>query len=85
MDDEKDDHAAPQEEMIRIANEFAEVIIRKVYTRCGERIEITAPRSNFSVRLDPLELEALTWQTKKVFSDMLRGSNGPPRGDGVLP
>src|SRR5690606_15738450 len=54
-----------------IANEFAHVRVRKVYTRNGERLEIVAPHIGKQIRLDPLELEALTWQTTEVFSKML--------------
>lgn len=69
----------------RISNEFAEVVVRKVYTRNGERLEILAPDSGNYIRLDPLELEAITWQDHDVFSRLLRGSVGPPEGSGELP
>ncbi|WP_230206503.1 hypothetical protein [Microbacterium gorillae] len=58
-------------EYIDIANEFAHVLVRKIYTRNGERLEIIAPHLEKQIRLDPLELEALTWQTTATFSRML--------------
>jgi len=60
-----------------VANEFTEVILRKVNTRNGERLEIEAPRRGYKIRLDALELESLTWQTSATFSKFLRSSVGP--------
>ena len=65
---------------ILIANEFAEVRLRKVLTRNGERLEISAPRRGRSILLDAVELESLTWQPKETFSAFLTGSVGPPDG-----
>jgi hypothetical protein len=65
---------------IHIANEFAEVRLRKVLTRNGERLEISAPRRGHSILLDAVVLESLTWQTKETFSAFLTGSVGPPDG-----
>ncbi|MUL46074.1 dihydrodiol dehydrogenase [Mycobacterium sp. CBMA293] len=48
-----------------------------VSTGNGERLQITAPRRGTSIRLDPVELEALTWQTTDTFTRMLEGSIGP--------
>jgi hypothetical protein len=62
---------------IRLVNEFAEVVIRVVSTRNGERLEIEAPRRGTRILLDAVELEALTWQTKETFSRMLEASIGP--------
>ena len=44
-----------------IANEFAEVVVRKLLTRNGVRLEIRSPKGGYCVRLDALELEALSW------------------------
>jgi hypothetical protein len=54
-----------------IANEFSEVRISKVRTRNGERLLIESPKSGQWIALCPLELEALTWQSTKVFSAMV--------------
>lgn len=62
---------------IRVCNEFADVTIRKVYTRNGERLEISSHRRGYRILLDPVELESLTWQTAETFSGFLRASIGP--------
>ncbi|GBD13404.1 hypothetical protein HRbin24_01432 [bacterium HR24] len=65
-----------QDEFV-IANEFATVIVRKVHTRNGVRLEIASPKLGHSIRLDPLELESLTWQTTETFSRFLETPFGP--------
>jgi len=67
----------PVGEEIQIGNEFAVVRVRKVVTRNGERLEIIASRLGYSILLDPLELEALSWQTHDSFSRLLSSSGGP--------
>lgn len=62
---------------LELANEFAEVTVRKVQTRNGVRLEVTAPRLGRRIRLCPLELEALTWQTPDTFSRLLATPFGP--------
>jgi hypothetical protein len=66
---------------IRVSNEFADVVIRKVLTRNGERVEISAPRRGLLIELDPVELESITWQTTDTFSRFLESSLGPGRED----
>jgi hypothetical protein len=62
---------------LTIANEFTTIHVRKVHTRNGERLEVTSPKLGYSIRLDPLELEALTWQQPELFSDLLETPYGP--------
>ena len=57
---------------IVIGNEFVDVEVRRVHTRNGVRLEIYSPRRGTSVRLDAMVLDALTWQSPEVFSDLLR-------------
>jgi hypothetical protein len=64
-------------EVLKLANEFAEVLVRKVRTRNGLRLEICSPKLGFAVRLCPLQLEALTWQSSDVFSGFLSNPLGP--------
>jgi hypothetical protein len=64
-------------EAIEIANEFAEIRVQKVVTRNGLRLLIEASKSGQWVTLDPLELEALTWQNKATFSAMVGHPFGP--------
>ena len=46
----------------RITDGDTTVVVEKVFTRTGERLEITAPRLGRSIRLDAIALESLTWQ-----------------------
>lgn len=64
-------------EPLSLRNEFAEVVVRKVRTRNGVRLEICAPRLGYAIRLCPLQLEALTWQSSEVFSGFLTEPFGP--------
>jgi hypothetical protein len=67
----------PGDPPFELANEYALVQVRKVYTRNGVRLEIVAPRLGRGIRLDPVELETLTWQTHETFSTFLRTPFGP--------
>jgi hypothetical protein len=77
MADRTNDKLIRGGEVFDIANEFAHVQVRKVWTRNGERLEIAAPRLDYRIRLDPLELESLTWQTTETFSKFLETPFGP--------
>jgi hypothetical protein len=66
---------------IELANEYAMVVVRKVETSTGARLEIASPRLGRSIRLDPVELETLTWQSHDLFSKLLRTPFGP-EGEG---
>jgi hypothetical protein len=61
---------------IQISNEFADIRLRKVYTRNGQRLEIEAHRRGYRILLDAIELESLTWQTAETFSGFFRASVG---------
>jgi hypothetical protein len=65
------------DEPVELANEYATVQVRRVHTRNGVRLEIVSPQLGRAIRLCPLELEALTWQTHETFSEMLRTPFGP--------
>jgi hypothetical protein len=58
-------------EAIVLGNEFAEVRVSLLETRNGARLLIESPKSGQWVALDPLELEALTWQGPATFSAMI--------------
>jgi len=64
-------------EPIAIANEFSEVRVRRVDTRNGSRLLVESPKSGQWVALDPLEIEALTWQNTATFSAMIGNPFGP--------
>jgi hypothetical protein len=67
--------------VIELGNEFASVVVRKVRTRNGERLLISAPKRDTGILLCPLELESLTWQTPETFSTFLAEPFGPDAGD----
>jgi hypothetical protein len=62
---------------LTIANEFTEVEVRRVDTRNGSRLLITAPKSGRSITLDALEVEALTRQNARTLAAMVGNVNGP--------
>ena len=62
---------------LTIANEFSEITVTRVETRNGTRLLIEAPKTGQWIALDPLELEALTWQTVQTFSAMIAQPPAP--------
>ena len=69
--------AATGEPVIRLANEFTEVVVERVRTRNGARLRISVPSSGRQIMLCPLELEALAWQDHELFSALLKTPHGP--------
>ncbi len=59
-----------------IANEFSEVVVRRVQTGNGVRLAIEAPRLGRRVLLDAMQLEGLTAQTPETFSRFLENATG---------
>ena len=59
---------------LRISNEFTSVRLRKVLTRNGEILEISAGQVDRTVRLDALVLESLTWRSDE---DLAKGLETP--------
>jgi len=66
-----------EEPVIRLANEFTEVVVERVRTRNGARLRIFVPGSGRQILLCPLELEALAWQDHDLFSGLLKTPHGP--------
>jgi hypothetical protein len=64
-------------EPLTVANEFAEVQVRRVDTRNGSRLLITAPRTGQWISLDALEVEALTRQNTRTLTAMVGNPYGP--------
>ena len=69
--------AASTGEPLVIANEFAEVTVRKIETRNGVRLLIHSAKSGQWVSVDPLELESLTWQNERTFAAMVGNMFAP--------
>jgi hypothetical protein len=78
-----DDHV--DGDPVTITNEFTSIRVRKVLTRNGEHLEIHSARLGFTIRLDPLELESLTWQTPDTFCAFLADPYGPDEVTGARP
>jgi hypothetical protein len=64
-------------EPLTVANEFTEVMVRRVDTRNGSRLLISAPKSGQWISLDALEVEALTRQNARTLAAMVGNSGGP--------
>ncbi|MFB6297636.1 MAG: hypothetical protein ABEH56_03865 [Salinirussus sp.] len=64
-------------EPFRIVDEDAAVTVRKVFTRMGERLEVTTERLGRSVRLDAIVLESVTWQDAEVLARRGTDLGGP--------
>ncbi len=60
-----------EDEYTKIRNQFATVLVRKIRTRNGVRLEIYSPELDRRVYLDPLLIESLAWQTPETFSNIL--------------
>ena len=72
----RDDGTADAMEIV-VTNEFATVVVRKILTRNGERLEIASPTSGRAVRLDALVLESLTWGDALALGEGLTTPFGP--------
>jgi hypothetical protein len=57
-------------EAFGIGNEFTGVLVRKVWTKQGERLEICVPRDGRRILLDAMQLEILTSQEPERFSEL---------------
>jgi hypothetical protein len=64
-------------EPLTVANEFTEVVVRRVDTRNGSRLLISAPKAGRWITLDALEIEALTWQNPRTLAAMVGNSYAP--------
>ncbi len=56
---------------IIVANEFADVVIRKIETRNGVRLQIWSPRRGTVVRFDAVALDCLSYQEPEFITDLL--------------
>jgi hypothetical protein len=70
---------------LTITNEFTSIRVRKVLTRNGELLEVHSAKLGHTIRLDPLELESLTWQAPELFSELLETPYGPEEDTATRP
>lgn len=61
---------------IVIANEFADVVVRKVSTRNGMRLELWSPRRGTNVRFDAVALDVLSYQEPEFITKLLSRTPG---------
>ena len=61
---------------IVVSNEFADVVVTRVRTRNGVRLDIWSPRRGTRVQLDAVELDCLSYQPKETFSELLERKPG---------
>lgn len=61
---------------IIIANEFADVVVRKVQTRNGVRLDIWSPRRGSRVLLDAVALDCLSYQEPELITELLARNPG---------
>lgn len=61
---------------IVVANEFADVVVTRVRTRNGVRLDIWSPRRGTRVQLDAVELDCLSYQPPETFTAMLERTPG---------
>jgi hypothetical protein len=61
---------------IVVANEFADVVVRRVETRNGMRLDIWSPRRGTRVRLDAVALDCLSFQEPELITQLLARNPG---------
>lgn len=66
-----DDEVTQEGAVLVIGNEFTTVWVRKIKTKNGERLEIHAPGQQTTIRVDPMQLEALSAQSLDSISRLL--------------
>lgn len=80
----EDPTVRPASEPFGVANEFTGVVVRKVVTRNGERLELTVPKYGYRTLLDAMQLEIISTLSPEEFSELFArrlGSHEPPRPD----
>lgn len=61
---------------IIVANEFADVVIRRVETRNGMRLDIWSPKRGSRVLLDAVALDCLSFQQPELITELLSRNPG---------
>jgi len=67
----QDPTVRPDGEPIGIANEFTGVVVQKMLTRNGERLQVTVPKSGYRILLDAMQLEIISTLTPEAFTDLI--------------
>jgi hypothetical protein len=61
---------------IVIANEFADVVVSRIRTRNGMRLEVWSPRRGSRIHLDAVALDCLSYQQPDIITMMLERTPG---------
>lgn len=61
---------------IIVANEFADVVVRRVETRNGMRLDIWSPKRGSRVLLDAVALDCLSFQEPELITELLSRNPG---------
>lgn len=61
---------------IIVANEFADVVVRRVETRNGMRLDIWSPKRGSRVQLDAVALDCLSFQEPELITQLLSRNPG---------
>ncbi len=70
---------------VPVGDGAATVLVRKVHTRNGERLELVDEAAETRIRIDPLALESLAWQEPDELAALLPAGTAaaPPTAEGV--
>lgn len=75
---EQNEHFIRKGETVGLEGDHATVLVRKIFTPAGERLEIEAPERGYRIRLDAMELETLSWQDHETFLQFLADGGSLP-------
>lgn len=75
--DRSDYPSATTDGPILIANEFADVVVRKIDTRNGMRLDIWSPRRGSRIMLDAVALDCLSFQDPELITELLARRPAP--------
>ena len=70
MSDLRDEGVVDAGEAFGIGNEFTGVMVRKVWTKQGERLELSVPKKGYHILLDAMQLEIVAAQDPAKFSEL---------------
>jgi hypothetical protein len=77
------DGVVRETDWVGIGNEFTGVLVRKVWTRNGERLELNVPGKGYQIMLDAMQLEIIAAQSPEQFTMLFQrklGSDEPMNG-----
>jgi hypothetical protein len=70
MSEPRNDGVVDSGESFGIGNEFTGVMVRKVWTKQGERLELSVPKKGYRIMLDAMQLEIVAAQDPGRFTEL---------------